>query len=344
MGGGGSYYDRDVTDQKFRGSSGFSSVAERELRQRSMDPALLPKNRRLICNSRDPLVYDFDVTGSMGNLPKIIYDKWPGIVGQIIARNYLSDPQMSITATGDIRSDRSPLQMADFSAIRNLDKWLKRIHFEGSGGGQATESYEMTAYFYAYLCELPKAENPIYLVTGDEGFVEDLNTDDLREHFGGENQDTTAKKVFADLRKKFKDNVFLIHRKYGNGGDDAIVCQWEGVLGKERIVHLPEDLAIGDITLGLYAIVSGACTLEQYIEDMGTRPLNLGEGVEYEPQSEERILQIGKALQPLLNFKPVKSSRSTVTGSSKKKSANKSVPVSGEKGKAKKRGDSDWKL
>ena len=316
MGGGGTFYDRDVTDKKFRGSSGVTSVAERELRQSKMDSGLLPKNRRLVCLARNPLVYDGDVTGSMGNLPKIMmWDKWPGIVGQIVARKYLPDPQMSITATGDIRSDDSPLQMCDFSPLRNLDKWMKRIHFEGWGGGQKTESYEMTAYFYAYLCDMPKAENPIYLITGDEGFVETLNRSDLREHFGGEHQNTTAEKVFADLLKKFKGNVFLIHCRYYGGGYDGadreIVRQWEEVLGKKRIIILPEDLAVGDITLGVYAIVSGARTLEQYLEDMRTRPLDLGENVTYEPQSPERINQVAKALEPLADFKPIKTKNSS---------------------------------
>jgi hypothetical protein len=114
MGGGGNYYDRDVTDKRYRSSSGVSSLAERELRQNSMDPGLLPKNRRLVCTALNPLVYDFDETGSMRLLPKIIYDKWPGIVGQIVAHKYLPDPEMSITATGDIRSSNSPTPLKPF--------------------------------------------------------------------------------------------------------------------------------------------------------------------------------------------------------------------------------------
>jgi len=313
MGGGGSYYDRDVTDKKLRSSAtGVSSKAELELNQARMDPALLPKDRRLVCKAANPLVFDADVTGSVGNLPKItFYDKWPGIVGQVVARKYLADPQMSIAATGDIRSDASPLQMADFSPLRNLDKWLKRIHFEGGGGGQGSESYGMTAYYYAYLCDMPNAVNPIYIISGDEACVEELFADDLREHFGGNPEATTATKVFADLLKKFKGNVFRIHRQYNGTGSEGwsnatILRQWEKLLGKERVIRLPEDLAIGDITLGVYAIVSGACTLAQYLEDMRTRPLDLGEGVKYEPQSPERIRQVEEALQPLKDFKPVK--------------------------------------
>lgn len=349
MGGGGSYYDRDVTDKAYRTSKGFSTVAEKAFQRSGIDPALLPRNRRLRCQARNPLIYDFDITGSMNNLPQIIFDKWPGIVGQIVARQYLPDPQMSITATGDIRSDSAPLQMADFSPLRNLDKWLKRIYLEGNGGGQGSESYAMTAYYYAYQCDLPNAEIPIYLITGDEAFVPSLFADDLREHFGGKHQDISTAEVFTDLREKFRGNVFLIHRQYSHSNSEgwtnaSIVRQWEGVLGKERIIHLPEDLAIGDITLGVYAIVSGARTLEQYLEDMRTRPLNLGEGVKYEPQSEKRISQVEKALQPLKDFKPVKVQTRAKTGSSKQSKKKKSPekPTTTE-GKLEK-GDSSWKL
>ncbi len=345
MGGGGSFYDRDVTDRRYRSSSGVSNTTERELSQSRVDPAFLPKNRRLVCKARNPLVYIFDVTGSMGNLPKIIYDKWPGIVGQIVARKYLPDPQMSLAAVGDITSDTAPLQVADFSALRNLDKYFKRIYFEGNGGGQGTESYEVKAYFYAYLCELPNAENPICLFTGDEGFNPQLYSDDLSEHFGGKHKDISAQKVFEDLSKKFKGNVFLIHRYYNRGSDARIVKEWREVLGKDRVILLPSgtegDLAIGDITLGVYAIVSGARTLAQYLEDMRTRPLDLGEGVQYEPQSETRIRQVEEALQPLKNFKPVTTEGVVPLRGAKKESSGEEGTTTREKPSKSKK---DWKL
>lgn len=311
MGGGGSYYDRDVTSRAYRSSSGVSTVAQRELSQASIEKAFLPKGRKLVCKARDPQVYIFDVTGSMQNLPKIIYDKWPGIVGQVAARQYLADPELSLAAVGDITSDDAPLQMADFSALRNLDRHFKKIYFEGAGGAQHVESYEVAAYFYAYLCEFPKAEVPICLITGDEGFREELFAADLTEHFGGTHKDTSAAKVFKDLIEKFKGNVFLIHRYYeGRFSDADIVRQWTKVLGEQRVIRMPRgtegDLAIGDITLGVYAVVSGARTLEQYLEDMRTRPLDLGEGVKYEPQSPERIRQVAEALSPLKGFTPVR--------------------------------------
>ena len=342
MGGTGVYYDRDVTDRRYRSAlTGVSVFAERELSQARVDRSFLPRDRRLVSNTRNPLVYLFDVTGSMGNLPKIIYDKWPGIVGQIVARKYLPDPEMSLSAVGDITSDKAPLQMADFSALRNLDRYFKSIYFEGGGGAQDMESYEMAAYYYAYLCDMPNAENPICLFTGDEGFREMLYAGDLREHFGGEHKDTSAYKVFADLSKKFKGNALLIHRYYPKDSDERIVREWRRALGDNRVILMPRgtegDLAIGDITLGVYAIVSGAHTLQQYLDDMRTRPLDLGEGVAYEAQTPTRIRAVEKALQPLKDFRPLKSSNTTSAGSAPKKAEPKRPD-------SKNAGDTSWKV
>lgn len=311
MGGSGTYYDRDVTaTRKTSGSKGYSADAERVLNQKSIDPALLPKGFWLECVAKNPLVYCFDVTASMGRLPKIIWDKWPGIVGQIMARNYLPDPEMSITAVGDIRTDDSPLQVCEFDNLRNLDRWLKRVHFEEGGGGQGSESYEMIAYYYLHYFKMPNAELPIFLMTGDEACVEKLYADDLRKHFGGKHESTTAKEVFTALLKKFKGNVFRIHQPYqGHGHEDwdntKIVAQWNNLLGKDHVIHLPEDRAIGDVTLGLYAIVSGARTLDQYIEDMRTRPLNLADDVKFEPQSDARIQNVARALESFRGYEPL---------------------------------------
>ena len=141
--------------------------------------------------------------------------------------------------------------------------------------------------------------------------MEQLYANDLRQQFGGVHEHTTAEQVFTALLEKFQGNVFRIHRPYASRGYDGwgnakIIAQWERLLGKERVIHLPEDRAIGDITLGLYAIVSGARTLDQYIADMRTRPLDLAGDVSFEPQSEERIVQVAKALQAFGRYQPLK--------------------------------------
>lgn len=299
MGGSSSeYYDRDVSTAR-KLSSGVSTFAQEEMSRSELFEDLLPLKRELVSTHKNPLVYIYDVTGSMGNLPKLIYDKMPMIAGQIIEQKYLDDPDISLAAVGDVTSDRGPLQVCDFSLIKNLDPWLKKIWIEGKGGGQHFESYEFMAYFYARYCEIPNAQLPILLFTGDEGFREQLSERELKKRFGGQHEDINAETVFAELKKKFMGNVFLLHKRYSSYGlDSEIVEQWEKVLGKDHIVILPDDTAIADLTLGILALASGKKTLEEYIEDMKNRPLEMA-GKKYKPQTQERIGQVTKALEPL---------------------------------------------
>jgi hypothetical protein len=296
MGGGGSYYDRDVQDGYDRGGAGYSPQAAEKMGRRAADPGLLPKDRAVTCTAKCPVVYAFDVTGSMGNLPRIIYDKMPMIAGQITECGYLRDAQMSLAAIGDILSDQAPIQVAEFSLIRKLDDWLQRVWLEGNGGGQAQESYEYTAYYYARMCTLKDAEVPFFIITGDEGFRETLYGSDLTRHFGGKHENTEAADVFEELKQKFKRNVFLIRRRYSGEENDKIQAQWEKALGKEYVVPLGSDQAIADVTLGLFALMSGARTLDEYLDDLKTK--------RDVAQSDERIAEVRQSLRLVATLKP----------------------------------------
>ncbi|MBI2676507.1 MAG: hypothetical protein HYX21_00930 [Candidatus Yanofskybacteria bacterium] len=298
MGSSGAYYDRDVSVVS-KLSSGVSTFAQEQMSRSVLSNDLLPFERKLVSAHRNPLVYVYDVTGSMGTLPKLIYDKMPMIAGQIVEQKYLEDPDVSLAAVGDVTSDRGPLQVCDFSVIKSLDPWLQKIWIEGGGGGQHFESYEFMAYFYARCCDMPNAQLPILLFTGDEGFREQLLGSELKKRFGGQHENINTSVIFAELKAKFMDNVFLLHRYYNNYGlDSEIVAQWEKVLGKNYVIKLPDDTAIADLTLGILALVSGKRTLSGYVEDMKNRPLEMG-GKKYKPQTQERINQVTEALKPL---------------------------------------------
>lgn len=256
MGGGGSYYDRDVTASGTT-STGYTDFAAQQMARTELSRELLPLNRRLASQCKNPVVLNLDVTGSMRQLPVIFFDKMPMIAGQIAEQRYLDDPQISLAAVGDVISDRGPLQMCDFSSIRDLDPWLRKIWREGGGGDGYFESYEFVAYYYAWRYDMQNAVTPIFLFLGDENFRETILGSQLRKHFGGEHQDADAYAVFNDLKTKFNGNVFLLHRHYyGYGLNNEIVAQWEKALGKGFVVNLPEDKAVADLTLGIIALAS----------------------------------------------------------------------------------------
>jgi hypothetical protein len=304
MGGGGSYYDRDVTPRSSYG--GPSTTAQREMQQSSLHPDMSAKGRRMTCNARSPLVYAFDVTGSMGKMPQIIYDKMPMIVGQIIAREYLEEFQMCFAAVGDHNHDRVPVQVGSFGSPREADAWLKKIYIESGGGSNNVESYELIAYYFAFMADFPNAVHPFFLFTGDEGMYETISAATIRNHIDPTytGQDVSTAEVFARLLEKFRGNVFCIRKHYAHGEAKAL-RSWVNVLGEDRVIALPtsDELSIGDVTLGLFAIASGARTLDQYIEDMSTRPLDLASNVEFKPQTPQRIAAVREALAPMLNFR-----------------------------------------
>lgn len=290
MGGGGSYYDRDVTDRRQVRSSGFSDRAEDALSRSNLDSALIPRNRRLTATCKSPVVLALDATGSMGRFPKIFWDKLPMIAGQLIERGYLEEPMASLAVVGDLVCDNGPIQTCDFALVRNLDDWLQRLWLEEGGGGQAKESYELTAYFYARRCEISNAVTPFFIFIGDEGFREKLLARDIKKYIDGEHEDVDSKVIFEELKQKFKGNVFLIHRRYHDSFKDGeIVKQWKELLGEEKVIMLgPDDMAIGDIMLGIFALVTGRRTLDEYLADMKTRK-----------QTDERIAQVKESLKTL---------------------------------------------
>ena len=91
----------------------------------------------------------FDVTGSMGEVPVTLQKKLPELLGLLLRKGYVPDPQILFGAIGDATCDSVPLQVGQFESDNRMDENLENIFLEGGGGGQRTESYELAMYFIA---------------------------------------------------------------------------------------------------------------------------------------------------------------------------------------------------
>ncbi len=296
MGGGGSFYDRDTTSRNQRTSSGTTTSSEEALgRNTRVHPTMLTKDRRIRTSARNPVCIIADVTGSMGNLPKIFWDKAPMIVGQTKERGYLPDPAFCVAAVGDVVHDRGPIQVAEFCQPREMDTWLERMWLEGNGGGNDRESYETMAWYFAHCCDLPEECTPFLIILGDEGFYDEISGTNLNALFGSEKKNVESNRVFRDLKARFHGNVFHIHRRYNREAEERIVRQWQSALGKNNVLFLGTDRAVADVTLGIFALMTGSRTIDEYIADMRQRG-----------QDEERCAEVRETLQPLLAIAPPK--------------------------------------
>lgn len=273
----------------------YSDVGDSTMRTRrrvatSLLPASRSRCRELVCTHQNPIVDIIDVTGSMGDWSKIIFDKLPVFIGQIMQHGYLSDPSISYAAVGDaVYPDSAPFQVCDFEHTTALDNMLSQIWLESGGGSQHHESYQDMAYFYARHCTLHGQGFPFLFFNADEAFYDTVDPQIVRKHFKDSIQPITAREIFRELCSKF--NVFLLHKPYGGGRDSLdrqIVEEWREAIGN-RVVILRDPKANIDMKLGIIAILSGTRTLSEYLNDMRDRE-----------QTQERIELVRTALEPIL--------------------------------------------
>jgi len=289
--GGGYYGEREVYSTT-PNSGPYSTQAQEVMKQTSLHPDCDPKKvTKLVCDAKTPIVISIDVTGSMGDWSKIIYDKLPMFYGQLIMKNYCEDPSLSFAAVGDLNCDEAPIQVTPFSQGAAIDSVLAKIWLEGGGGGQNYESYEMAAYFYGTRCEFTVASKGYAFFTGDEGFYPAIIKQDL-EKFLGEKAKApiSTETAFQGLQKFF--TVFYLHKPYYDPEiDKNLTAKWKKLIGEENVLHLQDPKSVVDIMLGAISISSGSRNLQTYIQDMRERG-----------QTEDRIHEVSNALD-LLNMK-----------------------------------------
>lgn len=234
---GGSYYsdalytDR-MTSHKRAGTSVFEHDALiRKTGRVSVHESLLPSKLnslgQLIRESRDSAEHPqsnavailFDVTGSMRNIPRQLVEKLPQLMGALIKKGYLSDPQVLFGAIGDAYSDKAPLQIGQFESGNEMDSALTNIYLEGNGGGQFSESYDLGMHFlaeYAAMDCLEKRGKKGYcFLIGDENVYPNVNKEQVERLIGEPIQaDIPVEEVLERLRSKFE--VFWIYPRQGS--------------------------------------------------------------------------------------------------------------------------------
>lgn len=85
----------------------------------------------------------FDVTGSMGSVPRVLQTKLGALMRLLIQKGYVAHPQVLFGIVGDAYTDSVPLQIGQFESGLEMDDELGKFYLEGGGGGQVHETYEL---------------------------------------------------------------------------------------------------------------------------------------------------------------------------------------------------------
>jgi len=220
-----------------------------------------------------PIGVIFDVTGSMGGVPVTLQKKIPNLMGLLLRKGYVQDPQILFGAVGDFYSDQAPLQVGQFESGIEMDDDLTKLYLEGNGGGgEPRESYQNVFYFFARhtVSDAWEKRNRkgFLFVIGDEKPYPKSSKEEIARIFGDTVQsDLTVEEMIAECQERY--HVFFLtpgntsHKHEFKG-------LWGGLLGPQNVITLDNPEAVCE-TIGVaIGLVEGTTDLHTMGDDLAS--------------------------------------------------------------------------
>jgi hypothetical protein len=221
-----------------------------------------------------PIAVFFDVTGSMGGIPRTLQTKLASLMDVIIAKAHLKDPQILVGAIGDSTCDTYPFQVGQFESDNRFDEALRSIILESGGGGQNMESYALAYRFAAYHTatdSFEKRGKKGYLFTmGDEMPWPTVTKNDVLRIFGVEAEgDETVEELIVKAQEKWE--IFHLFSMDGSFATATrIHDRWRNLLG-ERFVKVDDSSLVCEIIAGLIYMLETAADVDTIVNDIGLK-------------------------------------------------------------------------
>jgi hypothetical protein len=261
---GSGRWSADVYETAERLRGGKSAFAYSDSGARTVHPSLDPFDvgRRESRDSHEhpnslAIAVLFDVTGSMGSVPRTLQKKLPKLLGLVKDSGYAADPQIMFGAIGDATCDRAPLQVGQFESDNRMDGDLAHILLEGGGGGQKTESYELAMFFMARHtatdCVEKRGRRGYLFIIGDEMPYPAVKPREAKAWIGDElPQPVAIRNLVAQLTRRW-DTYFILPEGAAHAGDGQVLGIWRSLLG-QNVIELADLDAVCEtiaLTIGL---------------------------------------------------------------------------------------------
>ncbi|MEV6863926.1 hypothetical protein AB0M44_23325 [Streptosporangium subroseum] len=213
----------------------------------------------------------FDVTGSMGGVPRTLQTKLPDLLGLLLRKGYAADPQILFGAIGDATCDRAPLQVGQFESDNRMDEHLGKILLEGGGGGQKSESYELAMYFMARHtaidCFEKRGRRGYLFIIGDELPYPKVKRREVGKVVGDRlRQDIPTRDLVAELTRVY-DVYYILPAGTSYAGDDQVLAAWRELLG-QNVLELDDLDAVCEIIALTVGLGEDAIGLQEGLDDL----------------------------------------------------------------------------
>lgn len=273
------YHEREA-ERATTGKSAFAyheKVAKAPASERKVHANLVPM--KIMRESRDSkehpesraLAIVFDVTGSMGGIPRILQKKLPALMSTLLERKYVKDPQIMFAAVGDTTCDQASLQIGQFESGIEMDDDLGRMWLEGGGGPSTEESYQNALYFFARHtscdCFEKRKEKGYLFIIGDEmpypkirrGEVKQLMGDILQE-------DVPIEDIVKEVQERFHV-FFVIPQGASHSESRSLLSHWAGLLGSQNVIRADPESVCETITMTI-GLSEGTVDLDGARQDL----------------------------------------------------------------------------
>lgn len=224
----------------------------------------------------------FDVTGSMGTVPRTLQSKLPDLLGLLLRKGYVRDPHILFGAVGDATCDRAPLQIGQFEADNRMDDDLGKILLEGGGGGQMRESYELGMYFMARHtaidCFEKRGKRGYLFMIGDELAYPKAKRREIAKVIGDERaKDVPIAELVRELQRKY-DVYFIIPEGAYHSGSRELADFWRGLLG-QNVLYLDDLDAVCETIALTIGLAEDAIDLDEGLEHLAEAGSDAGASV-----------------------------------------------------------------
>ena len=289
MGSGNWSTDVYAAQASYRASTGASAFAYSDGGATAVHPGLDPRGVT-VRESRDSDDHPeslaigvlFDVTGSMGHVPRSLQTKLPDLLGLLLRKGYVEHPHILFGAVGDANCDRAPLQVGQFEADNRMDDDLGRILLEGGGGGQMRESYELAMYFMARHtsidCFEKRGRRGYLFMIGDELAYQKVERREVAKVIGTEpGEDVPVEEIVRELRRMY-EVYFIIPEGAYHSGSRELTDFWRGLLG-QNVLYLDDLDAVCETIALTIGLAEDAIDLDEGLEHLAEAGSDAGASV-----------------------------------------------------------------
>jgi hypothetical protein len=221
------------------------------------------------------VVVAFDVTGSMGSIPRVLQTKLPKLHGLLERKSAIAHPQVMFAAIGDSYTDRAPLQVGQFESDNRMDEDLEHIWLEGNGGGQMKEGYEVFLWFLANKtaidCHEKRGKKGYAFVIGDELPYPAATRRNIEKILGEKPEaDVSVEELVKQVQERYE--LYFLYPRTASyyTSQPQIAAYWRGLLG-ERLLILENEEDVCEVIALSIALSEGtvdlASDLSQLAED-----------------------------------------------------------------------------